>query len=182
MRKSATNLYSLLENLLEWSMMQRGVIAYNPVSIPLALKIKESIELIAGSVKKKEIEINYEIPDDLSAFADVRMVESLIRNLISNAVKFTPKKGKITVSANKTEGNFIKISVRDTGIGMKKELMSNLFRLDEQTGRKGTEGEPSTGLGLIICKDFVEKHGGKIWVESEEGKGSSFYFTMPMNI
>ena len=137
MRKSATNLYSLLENLLEWSMMQRGVITYTPVSIPLSLKIKESIELIIGSVQEKEIEINYDIPDGLSVFADLHMFESLIRNLISNAVKFTPKKGKITVSANNIEGNFIEIAVRDTGIGMKKELMGNLFRLDEQTGRKG---------------------------------------------
>ncbi|MEI7501616.1 MAG: ATP-binding protein, partial [Bacteroidota bacterium] len=109
------------------------------------------------------------------------MVESLIRNLISNAVKFTPKGGRITVSANKIEGNFIEIAVRDTGIGMKKELMSKLFKLDEHTGRKGTEGESSSGLGLIICKDFVEKHGGKIWAESEEGKGSTFYFTIPIN-
>ncbi|MEI7501529.1 MAG: PAS domain-containing protein, partial [Bacteroidota bacterium] len=171
MRKSATNLYGLLENLLEWSMMQRGVIKYTPLSIPLALKIKESIELIIGSAQKKEIEISYNIPAGLSVFADMHMVESVIRNLISNAVKFTPKGGKITVSANYIEGNFIEISVRDTGIGMKKELMNNLFKLDEQTGRKGTEGEPTTGLGLIICKDFVEKHGGKIFVESEEGKG-----------
>ncbi len=182
MRKSATSLYSLLENLLEWSMMQRGVITYTPVSITLALNIKKSIEFIIGSVHKKEIEISYDIPDGLLVFADLHMVESLIHNLISNAVKFTPKKGKISVSARKIEGNFVEITVRDTGLGMNKELMSKLFKLDEQIGRKGTEGEPSTGLGLIICKDFIEKHGGKIWVESEEGKGSTFSFTLPMNI
>ena len=179
MRKSATNLYSLLENLLEWSMMQHGAINFNPVSFPLLNKINESIALIIGSAQKKEIEIQCSIPGDLSVFADLHMFESLIRNLIFNAVKFTPKGGVITVSSNKTEEGFIEISVRDSGVGMKKELMSKLFKLDEQTGRKGTEGEPTTGLGLMICNDFVKKHGGKIWVESEEGKGSTFCFTLP---
>jgi PAS domain S-box-containing protein len=179
MQKSATNMYGLLENLLEWSMMQRMVIAYTPKSIPLALKIKGSIEFITGSMQKKEIEIIYDIPEGLSVFADVQMVESMIRNLISNAVKFTPKGGRITVLAKKIKGNFIEVAIRDTGFGMNKELIGKLFKLDEQTGRKGTEGEPSTGLGLIICKDFVEKHGCKIWAESEEGKGSTFCFTLP---
>ncbi|MEI7981426.1 MAG: PAS domain S-box protein [Bacteroidota bacterium] len=182
MRKSATNLYSLLENLLEWSMMQRGQIAYTPVSIPLALKIKESIEIIMGSVQKKEIKISYNIPDGLSVFADLHMVESLIRNLISNAIKFTSKGGIISVSAHYMKGNFIEIAIDDTGIGMNKDLIDRLFKLDEQTGRKGTEGEPTTGLGLIICMDFVEKHGGKLWVESEVGKGSTFYFTLPTTL
>ncbi len=84
------------------------------------------------------------------------------------------------MSCNETEEGFSEISVRDSGVGMKKELMSNLFKLDEQTGRKGTDGEPTTGLGLIICNDFIRIHGGKIWVESEEGKGSTFCFTLPV--
>ena len=113
------------------------------------------------------------------------MLETLIRNLISNAVKFTPKKGTVTVSATKTEDNFIEICIRDTGIGMSKAMVDNLFVLDAHTNRKGTEGEPSTGLGLTLCKDFIEKHGGRIWVESKEANpaagtagGSSFYFTL----
>jgi PAS domain S-box-containing protein len=179
LRKSATNLYTLLENLLEWSRMQRGIIKFHPVTFPLASNIRESIELIIGSAQKKEIVISYDIPDALSVFADVHMVETIMRNFISNAVKFTPRRGKIKISARKTADNYVEISVHDTGVGMTNELMVNLFRLIEQTGRKGTEGESSTGLGLIICKDFVEKHEGKIWVESEVGKGSAFYFTLP---
>ncbi len=179
LRKSATNLYTLLENLLEWSRMQRGMILFHPVTFPLASLIIESVELIYGSAQKKEIEIGYDIPETVSVFADAHMVETIIRNFISNSVKFTPRGGKIKVSARKTSDNTVEISIHDTGVGMNKELMANLFRLIEQTGRKGTEGESSTGLGLIICKDFVEKHEGKIWAESEVGKGSTFYFTLP---
>ena len=185
MRKSATNLYSLLENLLEWSMLHRGLIPFDPVSVPLARKIKETSEMIIGSAQKKEIDVIFNVPENLSVFADEHMLETLIRNLISNAVKFTPKKGTVTVSATKTEDNFIEICIRDTGIGMSKAMVDNLFVLDAHTNRKGTEGEPSTGLGLTLCKDFIEKHGGRIWVESKEANpaagtagGSSFYFTL----
>jgi len=111
-------------------------------------------------------------------FADVNMFGGILRNLGSNAVKFTPKGGSITIMAKPADSKFVEISVRDSDIGMNHHLLANLFRLDEQTNRKGTEGEPSAGLGLIICKEFVEKHGGKLWVESEEGKGSTFYFTL----
>ncbi|MCX6277291.1 MAG: CHASE domain-containing protein [Bacteroidetes bacterium] len=179
MRKSATNVYSLLENLLEWSLMQRGITPFNPVLIPLAVNIKQNIELLIVSAQKKEIEIVYDIPENIMIFADVHILETVIRNLFSNAVKFTPRKGKITLSAKKTESNSVQVSIADTGIGMKKELISKLFQLSENTNRKGTEGEPSIGLGLLICKDFIEKHDGKIWVESEEGNGSVFSFTFP---
>ena len=180
MRKSATNLYRLLENLLEWSMMQRGITSFNPVSIPLAGNIIASTELIIGSARKKEIEISYAIPDELFVIADLHMVETIIRNLISNAVKFTKKGGKISISAKVISNEMVEISIQDSGIGMSRTMVDNLFRLDEQTNRKGTEGEPSSGLGLIICKDFIEKNGGMIWVESEVNKGSTFYFTLPV--
>jgi CheY-like chemotaxis protein len=103
-----------------------------------------------------------------------------MRNLIFNAVKFTPVRGEITIAAKKIPGGFVEISVSDTGIGMEKSMIDKIFRLDEQTHRKGTEGEPSTGLGLILCKEFAEKHGGRIWAESEENNGSTFYFTIPL--
>lgn len=179
LNQSATKLFNLLENLLEWAMMQRGITNFNPMSFSLLGKVTGCMEWALDSARNKEITTNINIPDNLEVYADVHMLETLIRNLMSNAVKFTPKGGRITVSANKIEGNFIEIAVRDTGIGMTKELMSKLFKLDEPTGRKGTAGESSSGLGLIICKDFVEKHGGKIWAESEEGKGATFYFTIP---
>ena len=179
MRKSATNLFSLLENLLEWSLLQRGVTTFSPKSFLFMPKTSESIPSILESSTKKEIEISYNIPENLKVYADEKMVGSIIRNLSSNAVKFTPKGGKITISANQIPNGGIEISVKDTGIGMNQEMVENLFKLDIDTTRKGTDNEPSTGMGLIICKELVEKHGGKLWVESEEGKGSTFYFTLP---
>jgi signal transduction histidine kinase len=115
----------------------------------------------------------------MRVMADVQMFESLMRNLVFNAVKFTPGGGLITIEAKPVPGNSVEVSIRDTGIGMNKKMIDNLFRLDDQQTRTGTDGEPSTGLGLIICKDFIERHGGKLWVESEEGKGSTFRFTIP---
>ena len=100
-------------------------------------------------------------------------------NLVFNAVKFTPKGGSVTIVAKPISDGWVEVSIKDTGIGMNKSIVDNLFRLDEQTNRKGTEGEPSSGLGLIICKDFIEKHGGKLWVESEVDRGSTFSFTLP---
>ena len=111
--------------------------------------------------------------------ADKNMFASIVRNLVSNAVKFTPIGGNIAVSAKSLQGSFVEISIQDTGIGMNEEILEKLFVFNQSTGRSGTEGESSTGLGLVLCKDFVEKNGGKIWVESEEGKGSTFFFTLP---
>ena len=179
MKKSANNLYSLLGNLLEWSRMQRGLIPFEPKLFLLMPEITESMALVTEAADKKEIAISYDIPEDLTVFADGNMVEGIIRNLSSNAVKFTRKGGVVNVSAKTMPDNSVEISIKDTGIGMDKEMINNLFRIDIDTSRKGTEDESSTGLGLIICKDFIEKHGGKLRVESEEGKGSTFYFTIP---
>ena len=179
--KSATTLFRLLENLLEWARMQQGVISFNPERFLLIAKVLECLELVRDSSRNKDIETVANVPSDLEVFADVRMFETVIRNLVSNAVKFTPTGGKVIVSARMSEGNSVEINVRDSGIGMAKELMSDLFKINVKTGRDGTGGEPSTGLGLIICKDFIEKHGGKIWVESEPEQGSVFNFTMPAN-
>ena len=179
MRDSATNLFRLLENLLEWSRLQRDITPFEPESFLLMCMMTESMRPVMDSANKKEIEISYEIPGDLEVFADENMLASTLRNLTSNAVKYTPKGGKVTITAKLVPGHSVEISVRDTGIGMTPEMVDDLFRLDVQTNRKGTDGEPSSGLGLLLCKDFVEKHGGKIWVESEEGKGSTFCFTLP---
>ena len=179
MRDSATNLFSLLENLLEWSRLQRGITSFKPESFLLMPMIDDIMHAVMDSANKKEIEISYEIQADLEVFADEYMLASTIRNLASNAVKFTLKGGKVTIAAKSVPGHSVEISIRDTGIGMNHEMVHDLFRLDVQTNRKGTDNEPSSGLGLLLCKDFVEKHGGKLWVESEEGKGSVFYFTIP---
>ena len=181
MMKSATSLYELLENLLEWSRLQRNLIHTNPEPGLLMPRISWSLQSVLESAQKKEIGIRYEIPEDLSVFADENMFGSVIRNLVSNAVKYTPRGGVITIAAKPVDGNYAEISVTDTGIGMSWEITSHLFDINHDTNRKGTENEPSTGLGLIICKDFIEKHGGTFSVESEEGKGSSFRFTISMH-
>lgn len=178
MKNSATNLYSLLENLLEWAQSQKGETSFSPSSLGLTQVIEKNAALIKESASKKEIKITYEIPEDLVVFADDNMLGCIIRNLCFNAVKFTPKGGKISLAARTISGDKVEISVTDSGIGMKQEILTNLFKSGNATSRKGTAGEPSTGLGLILCEEFAEKNGGKIWVESEEGKGSTFYFTL----
>ena len=112
-------------------------------------------------------------------WADPKMLQTVVRNLLSNAVKFTHKGGQITLSAQTTGDLGVVISIKDSGIGMSPEMVENLFLLDSKSNRKGTEGEPSSGLGLLLCKEFVEKHGGKLWVESEVGNGSTFSFNIP---
>ncbi len=179
MSKSATNLYRLLENLLHWSSMQQGVIPFNPETAQLLPVVDESITMSIEAAKVKGIEINCKIPDDIVVFADTNLLQTVIRNLVSNAVKFTPKGGKVSLSARVVTDSIIEISIQDSGIGMSQKMLGDLFKLDVKTTRKGTNGEPSTGLGLLLCKEFIEKHGGQIWAESEVGKGSIFHFTLP---
>ncbi|GET25163.1 ATP-binding protein [Prolixibacter sp. NT017] len=179
MRDSVSHLYRLLENLLQWSRMQQGMILFNPEIIPLCSIIIDSLDILAEPAQAKEIEITCAIPNNLEVFADVNVVQTIIRNLVSNAIKFTPRGGKVDIAAQVLPDRFIEVSVADTGIGMDREMLDKLFRLDGKVNREGTEGETSTGLGLILCKEFIEKQGGKLWVESEVGKGSVFYFTLP---
>ena len=182
MRNSANNLFSLLENLLEWARMQQGLIPYDPKSIQLLSAVNECVEMVHESAIMKGIKIGYNIPDDLIVFADGKLLQTIIRNLVSNAVKFTAKGGEISILTEATSEKSVEISVKDSGIGMSSKMVNDLFRLDVQTNRLGTEGEPSTGIGLLLCKEFVAKLGGKIWVESEPGKGSTFYFTLPSKV
>ena len=179
MKQSAANLFRLLGNLLEWSSMQRGITHFNPDSFLLQPKISGILALAQEAANRKLITISYDIPSDLSVYTDNNMLEGILRNLVTNAVKYTPRGGSIVISANTLPDRSVGISVKDMGIGMDKNLIDTIFVLGVNTSREGTEGEPSTGLGLIICKDFVEKHGGRLWVESEEGKGSTFHFTLP---
>lgn len=176
---SATNLYRLLNNLLAWAQIKQGAIPFKPEVIQVGLIISGSMEIIQESLKSKEIEIATNIPEGLQVYADVNMLQTVIRNLLSNALKFTPKGGKVNISARVTDHKSVEVSIRDTGIGMNQNLLDNLFRLDCNNIRKGTDGELSTGLGLLLSKEFVEKQGGKIWVESEEGRGSIFYISLP---
>jgi len=181
MRDSAANLFRLIESLLQWSIMQQGLMPFNPKAVLLLPIVNESVAMVLEPARNKGIEITSHIPDDIKVLADSNMLQSVIRNLVSNAVKFTAKGGSINLSAKYAGDNNVEISIKDSGIGMSSKMVDNLFRVDVRTKRKGTEGEPSTGLGLLLCKEFVEKQGGKIRVESEEGKGSVFYFTIPCN-
>ena len=151
--------------------------------VPEKLNLKEKIEACMMSClnlqRKKELRLTFSIPDEMEVFADNHMFDSIIRNLVSNAIKFTPVGGKVSVTAEYNNDHYIVVKISDSGIGMSPELKNKLFLLNEKTSRRGTEGEPSTGLGLLLCKEFIEKHGGKIWVESEVGKGSTFSFTVP---
>jgi signal transduction histidine kinase/tetratricopeptide (TPR) repeat protein len=176
MKSSATNLFQLLENLLEWSRMEQGLIPFAPQEKLVLPILTECMTTIQDAANNKNISINIEISEKITVFADNNSIHSVIRNLVSNAVKFTPERGSIRIQA-KEDDKKTTISIADTGIGMSAKMVENLFRLDVQTNRNGTNNEPSTGLGLIICKEFVEKHGGEIWVESEEGKGSTFYIS-----
>jgi len=179
LRKAATNLYQLLENLLEWSLMQRGITRFDPKTFLLNPKVKESLNIVLESANKKGIEFSCTISDDIQVYADENMLKSTLRNLVTNALKFTPKGGQVSFVAKSVKDIGVEISIMDNGIGMDNYMLDKLFRLDEHTSSKGTDGEPSTGLGLLLCKDFVEKHGGQIWAESEEGKGSVFHFNIP---
>jgi signal transduction histidine kinase len=177
--KSLKNLFSLLENLLEWSRSQTGNIEFKPEVFDLTALMTENQTLLKTQAQNKNIVIENQYTDKLNVHAHRHSVNTVVRNLISNAIKFTPKDGKITLNLQRLEKD-IKVSIADTGVGMSEEVMKKLFRIDTKHSTKGTADEKGTGLGLILCKEFIEKNGGRIWVESTEGKGSVFYFTLPL--
>ena len=177
---SAQITYNLLDNLLIWGRSQTGRILFNPQKLNLAEICNNIHELLSSSAYAKNITINYSVAKEINVFADIDMLKTILRNLVSNSIKFTNKNGEIHVSAVQSNSD-ITISVTDNGIGIKPENLAELFDISHMHTTTGTAEEEGTGLGLIICKDFVEKHGGEIGAESEPGKGSRFYFTMPYN-
>jgi PAS domain S-box-containing protein len=179
MSKSASNLHRLLENLLQWSQVQHEAMPFSPEPLILSDSLKFCLELMAETARIKEVTIEAKVPGNLIVFADINMLQTVLRNLISNSVKFTRKGGKVAVSARSLDDRSVAISVQDTGIGMSRELAEGLFRIDVKSGRPGTEGEPGTGLGLLLCREFIEKHGGTIYAVSREGHGSTFTFILP---
>ncbi len=179
LNKSANSLYKLLQNLLEWSQMQKGSINFAPKEWKLSEVVWQSYENMIQRANQKGIKLENKIPASINVHADEKMINTVVRNLLSNAVKFTRADGMVKISAREIENKMVEVSVTDTGVGLSEVNLKKLFKLDEKVGRKGTDGEPSTGLGLLLCKEFVEKHGGKIWVESRENEGSTFYFTLP---
>jgi PAS domain S-box-containing protein len=179
-RKIALNLNELLENLLEWSVMQRNHVHFSPEELNLNSLLEKCIETIIQQAHNKEIKIIRNISPDLRIFADCRMVSGIIRNLVSNAVKYTPRKGQVEIDTGESTHHFVVVRIRDNGIGMNKDTLGKLFRIDSVMPEPGTEGESSTGLGLILCKEYIVKHNGNIWFESEVDKGTCVHFTLPL--
>lgn len=180
MQTSAIHISRLLDNLLEWSKVQRGYVSFNPESFSLPETVHTCIQLFSVESKKKDIKIKTQLPDSLTLYADKHMVEIILRNLISNALKFTGKGGHVHISAVQNNSSVL-LSVEDTGIGMSPEIAGSVFSETGSIKRKGTAGEPSTGLGLQLCKEFVDNHSGQIDVRSEEGKGSKFSIVFPQD-
>jgi len=180
MYDTATNLYRLIENLLDWTKIQKQGFKYAPQSYLLLPLYTECIKLYLEAAQKKNISLVTQIESQINVFADADMLKTILRNLVSNAIKFTPRGGFVTVSAkqSKKEG-FIDIIVQDTGIGIEPDAIKNMFTIDKSLRRNGTEGEPSTGLGLIICYEYAMKHGSTINIESIPGKGTKFILNIP---
>ena len=177
---SSKNLYQLLENLLQWSRSQRGIIEFKPERIELKVLLHSVIDLMKGTADAKNIELTVILPkNELTINADQQMLDTILRNLIGNALKFTNRGGKVQVKVEAIVG-FVMIKITDNGVGMQSALLQNLFRIDANFTTPGTNNEIGTGLGLILVKEFVEKHGGEIRVESIVGQGSVFYFTLPL--
>ncbi|UCH94849.1 MAG: GGDEF domain-containing protein [Candidatus Aminicenantes bacterium] len=180
--RAAKDLYELLENLLQWSRSQIGVLQCKPGTFDLSILIPEVISVYIMNAKKKKVDLFYDIEKGTLAYADKNMVRTVLRNLISNAIKFTDRGGEVRVTAN-GGNNFVEVSVMDTGIGISSDSKHTLFKIGKTRSTKGTAREKGTGLGLILCKEFVEKNNGKIWFESPipggQGKGSIFRFTLP---
>ncbi len=179
---SAQNLFAMLSNLLQYSRFQMGRFEYRPTNFNLKAALIYNIELLKGNAQKKKIAVNLKTDNEFVVFADEDMLNSIIQNIVSNAIKFTPQYGSINIQTDKTEsdGNkFLTISVTDTGVGMEKEVVDNLFRIDTIHSTPGTEKELGTGLGLVLVYEFVEKNNGKISVTSKENEGTSFYISLP---
>jgi len=171
--------YNLLENLLDWSRSQTGILKFNPEKIPINKLVDENIDLLESTARNKNIQIYSEFDKGLFAFADKNMVRTIIRNLISNAIKYTNQGGHINIKSY-SNNKVCEISVSDSGIGISEENIAKIFVIDKSFSTTGTEREKGTGLGLILCKEFVEKNGGKLWVKSKPNKGSTFFFTLPL--
>ncbi len=177
-QKSSQRAMSLLTNLFQWSSSQLGSMQFCPEAVDIVTLVNEITELSNDAARQKSITIISEIPPVATVFADKAMISAVLRNLVSNAIKFTHPEGRIVITVQPKPDELF-VTVRDNGIGISEENLKKLFRIDENFSTRGTLKETGTGLGLVLCNEFVTKHGGKIWAESEPGKGSTFCFTIP---
>jgi signal transduction histidine kinase len=179
--QSSNRVMDLLTNLMEWSQLQSGRMDFNPVHFDIVSLIREVTLLLKDTAEQKSIILENTLPANVHITADKEMISTVLRNLISNALKFTPTGGKILISAV-TGQNEVTIIVQDNGVGISKDRIDKLFNITESYSTPGTQKEKGTGLGLILCKEFIEKNNGKIWVESEVGIGSSFCISLPTSV
>jgi len=177
-KSSAENTSRLLQNLLEWSQTQTGKILFEPEKFDLKLIIFENYQLVNSFADNKNIKIEMNIAEPVYVFADKNMISTVIRNLLLNGIKFTNNGGFVRIDVSQSE-SIVEIKVQDNGIGISQEKLKKLFLIDSNISSKGTAGEEGTGLGLILCREFVEKSNGKIWVESIPGEGTTFTFSLP---
>ncbi len=178
---TADQTLNLLNNLLIWSKIETGEIYFNPKKIRIDKIIDETVLLLKNIASKKNIEISYKTQNNLFVFADEDMIATVMRNLISNAMKFSHKGSVIKIEEQQIDNNRIQISVSDNGVGIQSEKLKSIFDTDAAISTKGTEGEKGTGLGLKLCKEFIKENNGQIWVKSEANKGSTFYFTLAIS-
>lgn len=178
LNESCVHTFNLLDSMLTWAKCQSNEIKYNPTQIELNGFIEKLIKPLILQAHLKNIQINIDLEDKLNVIADIAMLKVIITNLVTNAIKFTNKNGFVTITCCE-EANVYKFSIIDTGVGMDRRKVKNLFDIENYLSTPGTDGENGVGLGLIICKDFVGKHNGHIGVVSELGKGSTFWFTIP---
>jgi signal transduction histidine kinase len=178
LHRSAQNSYNLLENLLDWARHQQGRIKFYPDFIDVTSIVEEMTEILLPLAERKKIDVELIYDEPIYAYFDEHMIKTVIRNLLFNALKFTPAKGSITIYFEKTD-SMINTHIKDTGVGIKKEDQEKLFRPDTHFSTIGTDKERGTGLGLMLSKDFVEMNNGTISVQSEPGKGSVFTISLP---
>lgn len=176
--EQSASVFAILENLLAWANSQRNNIVFQPVFQDIDLAIHSNVELLKDIASKKEITISNETNKSILINFDLTLISTVVRNLIANALKFTPSKGKITINTEKTDSQLI-ISVADNGVGISKDRIDKIFDKTSYETTFGTNDEKGSGLGLKLCLEFIEKHEGKIWVESEVGVGSTFKFSLP---
>ncbi|MDR3611264.1 MAG: PAS domain S-box protein, partial [Ignavibacteriaceae bacterium] len=180
-QESSKSMLALVNSLLDWTRLQTGRIKFEPEKITAGLIIKDSINSLSGNAFQKNIQIKSEIESNVTVYVDQSLIMQVFNNLISNAIKFTRPGGEIVISGYPSnKARFYEFSVSDNGVGIKKEIINELFRVDTKYSSEGTSGEKGTGLGLSLVKEIIEKHGGNIWVESEYGKGTSFKFLLPI--
>lgn len=169
----------LLDNLLQWSMIETGNLSWRPKRLHLHQVVENVLNLLSGTAFHKKITLVNEVDLEVNVYGDLIMLESVLQNIINNAIKFSHLGAKVTISCTQEDNDLIRIMVTDTGVGMNQEQMNRLFDMEYTATRPGTNGERGTGLGLLLCKEFVHKNGGSLKVESRLDEGSQFSFTIP---